>query len=420
MFMLREASYQLFRHKGRTALMVCVSLLLCGCIAFYLGNISSCETALATINETTPAIVRLTNQGADRIDNLTISYVRYDVLENYGMSKIFATSQARGAISEDLREQFFTNGYGYNSEGDTSLLGVTCREAAGISSDKGFTYADGRDSSLLEGDQGLCLVSEAYAQRFGLTIGDKLSMLVCLVPYGAYGPAYTFPVDVEIEVAGTFGSSVKAESPADIYVPVRWLRAEFQEKAPGVVFNYNSFYAYLADSMSLNQFKEGLRDMGFSQPFQIATFGAYAPYVDPNAGSAVLMDDEDFIKTAEKLGESIRQYKSFLVPFFLVIAGLVTLAIFLVLRGARRDMAVACSLGRPKPAIGAANLLAVLASQAVGCAAALPAMIFAAGISPIAAVQICGAFLLCALVGDLIGLAALLRFDALSLLTKAD
>lgn len=438
MFTFREAGYQFARNKGRTALLILVSMLLCGCIAFYIGNITSSRAALETINETTPAIVRISNCYGDQVDDLTISYVRYDHLEPW-MDKVFVTSQLRGALEEGTEYYPFTieyntiGDYSYISNmkddpGDTALLAVSCMEAAGIDSDKRFTYASGRDGSIMEGDEGLCVVSGSYAEKHGLAIGNKIAMPVCLVPYDTGGGhSYTEAVDVEMEIAGTFDPMLKAEYAADIYLPVRWLRAECEAKAPyhggfsdnsGILFNYNTYYAYLADSMDLNTFKDQVKEMGFYQPFYLEQEGIIAP--DASAGSSIMMDDEDFIDTAEKLGSTIRQYEAFLIPFFLVVAGLVTLAIFLVLRGAQRDMAVACSLGRPKKLIGAANLLAALAAEALGCVAAVPVMIAAAGLSFVEALGISGTFILCALIGDVIGLAALLRFDALSLLTKAD
>lgn len=444
MFTFREAGYQFSRNKGRTALLIIVSMLLCGCIAFYLGNITSSRAALETINETTPAIVRICNEPGEEIEDLTISYTRYDLLEPW-VGKVFATCQCRGALDEDSRAYYpFTiemetiGDFGYyitnqaeGDPGDTGLLAVTNMEAAGINSEaeKWFTFAPGRDSSLLEGDEALCLLNEYYAQEHGFAIGDKIAMPITLVTYNSDRNQIFSEtlLDVELEIAGTFSSLVKAERPADIYLPVRWLRAEAEEKAPysggfssqsGILFSYNTYYAYLADSMDLNTFKDSLRDLGFSQPFLLPMESVH--FVDYSAGTSIIMDDEDFIDTAEKLGSTIRQYEAFLIPFFLVVAGLVTLAIFLVLRGAQRDMAVACSLGRPKKLIGAANLLSALAAEALGCVVAVPVMIVAAGLGFVEALGISGAFILCALVGDVIGLAALLRFDALSLLTKAD
>ncbi len=171
--------------------------------------------------------------------------------------------------------------------------------------------------------------------------------------------------------------------------------------------------------MNLNDFKASLDELGFTQPFKIQKFGEWGDNYDRSEGAAIMMDDEDFIKTAEKLGETIQQFQIFLFPFFGVVVGLVTLSIFLVLRGARRDMAISCSLGRPKGLIGAANLLAALGAELIGSLLVLPVMILLLGIPSGTALVVCLAFLACALVGDLAALCLLLRFDALSMLTAS-
>ena len=143
-------------------------------------------------------------------------------------------------------------------------------------------------------------------------------------------------------------------------------------------------------------------------------------YVSLVNARTVYMDDEEFIRSAEKLGQSMRQYEMFLVPFFVVVVFLVTLAIFLVLRGCRRDMAIACSLGRPKAVTAFSTLMAALAAQLAGALLAVPVSMLMTGIGFGTALLVCGTFLLCALIGDIVGLIILLRFDALALLTATE
>ncbi len=68
MFIWKEAGYQLFRNRGRTVLLCCVSAVLCGCVAFYLGNIEANRKALDNLNESTPAVLHLTNMTMDSLD----------------------------------------------------------------------------------------------------------------------------------------------------------------------------------------------------------------------------------------------------------------------------------------------------------------------------------------------------------------
>lgn len=417
MFTLTEAGYRLFRNRSRSLLLALVSLLLCGCIAFYIGNILSSQKALDRINETNPAVGAICCQDGSRTKELTIAAYRVDLLEDWGMTKVLAATQASGALGEEAKRQNPYNG------GDTAMLAVSCLEAASPTPEDRFTYGEGYDESLLAGSEALCLLSESYAAEHGFAVGDTLTMPIHMTNYtgsGAITPVYIDIGEQTLTVAGTFvqGLETKAEDKTDALLPVKWLRAA--SEAYGEAFSYNNCEFYLKDSMLLNDFKEAAPGMGFSQPFAIQSFSEWAMPPSKTAGVAIFMNDEDFIKTAEKLGGSIRQFKAMLLPFFLVVTLLVTLAIFLVLRSTRREMAIASSLGRSKVLTGAASLLAALASEAAGCVAGIPLMLLLAGLPVLAVAAICGAFLLCALLGDLIGLAALLRFDTLNLLTAAE
>ena len=222
--------------------------------------------------------------------------------------------------------------------------------------------------------------------------------------------------DVVLKVAGTAKKTGIEELQADIYLPVAFLRARAEEQ--GMSFYYDSFEAGLNDSMNLNEYKEFLVSAGFSHPVE--------PPEDPNVyvnfsdGNAVVMEDETFIKTAERLRSKLDQFEGFVIPFFVVVATLVGLSIFLVLRGARKDMAISCSLGRPKFISGLSALFAALTAEILGCIVALPVIWLAGGLSFSMSLAVCGAFLLCGLVGDIAALMLLLRFDTLRLLIETE
>ncbi|WP_322170524.1 ABC transporter permease [Acutalibacter caecimuris] len=434
MFIWTEAGYQLFRNKGRSILLVCASLLLCGCIAFYLGNIDSSKRALAALSESTPAQARISNLNADEFDNLTISYTFVDTMSNLGIGKVIATSEATCYMDPALLEEVNTleaarqeaianraNDFIYvpnhTPKGDAKIYGITCWEATGLGREDVFTLLEGYDLSAMEGEEAVCLVSDSFAEKYGLALGDTLDTTFSCVQYDSFRmPVYTYIGETNWKVIGVYPASQKTDHRADLYVPMGWMRPAVGEKVP---FTYTSYTGYLADSMKLNEFKEQAAEYsGLGQPFFLPTDTHMSPNL--SIASTLYMEDEDFIRTAEKLGQGIRQYEAFLIPFFTIVVFLVTLAIFLVLRGCRRDMAVACSLGRSKRLTGTATLLAALGAQLAGALLSVPLTLLLTGISLGAALLVCGAFMLCALLGDVVGLLALLRFDALALLTASD
>ncbi len=439
-FTVTEAGYQLTRNRGRSIIMLCVSLLLCGCIAFYLGSITTSERALRNINESNPAVVNICNPTGDSMENLVINTIHTDLLQaGWEMKDVRLTSQAAGAFSKEAREQ---DPKGF-SGGDTKILGINCVEAMGTPDQRYITYMDGYDGSCFSGSEPLCIISEDYAGENNISPGDELSMPMYLCKYRSDrrpvyypifdsdtwgGDEFETPPDWTLKVVGTFSHKLGAYHQADVYLPVQWLRDtmdsqdlpfnDFRYSRLGK-FSYNTFQCSPVDSMKLNEMKLKFLDMGFGIPFYMPISGQ-SDFVDFSAGRSIWMDDEDFIKTAEKLAGTVRMYKAFMAPFFLVVVLLVTLAVLLVLRGARRDMALALSIGREKRDIAFVHLLSSLSAQGLGCLIALPGVLLLARVDILTALIICGAFLLCAVIGDIMGLWGLLRFDALELLTKTD
>ena len=198
--------------------------------------------------------------------------------------------------------------------------------------------------------------------------------------------------------------------PCSMIVSVPWLQTVVKEN--NLRFYYSSFRCALRDPMKLNDFKDAMRSAGFAKP-------------DPNAlderhGDTLVVDDQLFIETAEKLEQNLKVLRWFLAPFFALVIVLVTLVTFLLLRSTRRDMAISLSLGRPKILSGCACFFGMLIANVCGCAVAVPILLCTAGLALGQILTICGLYLASSCVGVLLALILLLRFDALELLTKID
>ena len=390
MFLLTEARYQFARNRGRSVLLILISALLCGCVAVYMGNISFTQQALDQLEVTTPVIMRVVNADGSASRRLDIFPHNADKLLELGLKDLRITSSGNAAFDPSFK------GMDPFMGGDSSVLAVNCAEAAKLE-------AAGRDGSLdfLTGSEAMCVMDEAFASRNGIEQDDTIRLELYQTVSAGTG-FVKLSDNAELTVASICGSD---EGTGDtIYVPLEWMRQLSVEA--GYSFMYSSFSGVLADPMRLNDFKTALPSAGFTQPF--------GEVYNRNLGDCVSVEDEMFIKTARRLGENLKMFQTYLPAFCAAVAGLVTLVIFLVLKGARRDMAIACSLGRPKRVIGAAHLLSLLCTQFVGMAAVLPVMLLAGFGSAAAGIGL--SFMLCTLIGDLLGLLVVLRFDALQLL----
>lgn len=405
-----EIKYHLFRNRARSLLLVCVSAALCGCIAFFAHNVQANRQALEQLEESSPATLTLTNILMNTFDQLNVRGEDADRLVELGLGKLNAASSVMGYWKADYEQDLY----------DVEALAVTNLETIDFSSTEGIEYAPGVDGSFLEGDEPLCLVSRSFAEENGISLGDTLSMHLRRLLFSSQQTDAFQVISTEkfsLQVAGIFGGKSTTAYTDDLFLPSLWLRAQV-EKA-GMNFYYSSFSGSLKDSMELNRFKEGLAEYGYRQPIVMTPQSTAEAMVDKSAATTAVMEDKTFIRAAEKLGASLQYYRVLAVPLLFLAVGVITLAVFLVLRGARREMAIACSLGRPKGKTAAAHFLAVLTAEAAGCVlTVLPMLLLGVSLSTLLTAW--AILLLCALPGNAVGLLILLRFEPMTLLVQSE
>ena len=395
--MFVQVKYQL-RSRGRSVLVLCIAALLAACMAFYVGNIGVNKAALQSLSDSVPVTVRITSRNGAKTAGLNIEAKPFDHLTEAGVHDVRCTAVAAGAFSPEVHAQEMFLG------GDTIVRAGNSLEALELSADN-LHFADGQSAAFLSGDSAQCVIGEDYAERTGLHPGDTLSLEIYTVRQSMNGTIYQMIGDAALEIIGTHS----APGGADVILPVNFLRTEAE--TAGVSFLYDSCSALVDDSTHLKDFKAEMQKY----------FMDINPSAeDPNAGDALSVEDELFVKTASRLRQNIALFQSMLVPFFALIIGLVVLTTFLTMRSTRRDMAIARSLGVSKWRCAAPNFISTVLLDMLGCAVVLPILSAALHIPALSAHAIFGLFTLCAALGTAAALLCLLRFDTLTLLTQVD
>lgn len=395
--MFVQVKYQL-RSCGRSVLVLCIAALLAACMAFYVGNIGVNKAALQSLSDSVPVTVRITSRNGAKTAGLNIEAKPFDHLTEAGVHDVRCTAVAAGAFSPEVRAQEMFLG------GDTIVRAGNSLEALELSADN-LHFADGQSAAFLSGDSAQCVIGEDYAERTGLHPGDTLSLEIYTVRQSMNGTIYQMIGDAALEIIGTHS----APGGADVILPVNFLRTEAE--TAGVSFLYDSCSALVDDSTHLKDFKAEMQKY----------FMDINPSAeDPNAGDALSVEDELFVKTASRLRQNIALFQSMLVPFFALIIGLVVLTTFLTMRSTRRDMAIARSLGVSKWRCAAPNFISTVLLDMLGCAVILPILSAALHIPALSAHAIFGLFTLCAALGTAAALLCLLQFDTLTLLTQVD
>lgn len=403
MFILEETLWQLSRNRTRTIILLLATALLAGCMAFYLGNIRANQEAFERLAEMTEIEVNITNGNGAMAAGLNITpqskekFMNSPYLENflYGARTV-------GTLSPDARAREPEGDKFY----DVDFGSVNSLEAI-YSPDYELDFAEGYDESFLAGEEPLAVVLDDFAEANGIEPGDQLTFPVYThIYHDDESISYGFIGDLTLTVIGLYHSE---KYPKTMLIPVEWLHKECE--ARGVDFYYNNLGATLKDTRQINQFKQSIPDIPFLEPDPRSK--------DMHSGATICVYDEEYINRAEVFGQNIMLFRRFLAPFFVLAIGLIILAIFLIMRSSRQDIAIACSLGRPKLLSALSCFLAALFAELVGCVLVFLVMVLLAGVSVSGSLGICGIFLLCACLGNLVALALILRFDTLTLLTAA-
>lgn len=407
MLTLQDTFWQLVRNLGRTVILVLASAMLAGCMAFYLSNIAANEEAINRLAETVPVEVRVVNTTGSQDWRININEFR---AENFMSSPYLTdftyTIDASGEYTPEAKAT--DTAYILINECETlAINSLDCIQAP----DQEFTYMDGYDETMFQTDQPVGLIGTGFIERYGVQVGDEISVKFVTLEFIAEAGRDSILTDLGEQTVKIVGTYESHENPKDLLVPVDWLTGVMESQ--GMPLNYNTMKARLKDPRQLNVFKESIPGLNFMEPNPDAIYEDYT-------GAALVVKDQDYITAAEGLGQTVALFRRFQVPFFVLVLGMIVLAIFLIMRGSRRVIAISVSLGRSKFLSGLSCFLAAFLAELVGCALVFPVMLLLAGTSVVAGLMICGVFLLFACAGDGLALLLLLRFDAFTLLTAAE
>ncbi|MBE5967446.1 MAG: ABC transporter permease [Lachnospiraceae bacterium] len=405
MFFLSEIRRHIWRNKGRSLLSVGIAALLVSFVGIYIGNIRKNEVALKSLADTITVTAQITNQNGSRLIGLEIMTNRLDALLSADITEPLYTAQAGGNLELINRVEFV-------KACDTTIIGANSLQALLSVSGEEIIFADGWDETYLEGKEPVCVVSESYAARHDISIGDTLSFPMYIYKFNKDGYTFNFIKvgEPSLTVIGTFQQGSDSSDTQNMIVPINWLRLFVEES--GNTFYYDSARCTIKNPLYLNDFKAYMKEKHFGEAVPKAD--------DRRSGDELIVQDRIFIETASKLQENIKTFRWFQIPFFLIIILLIQLVSFLILRSYRQEMAIASSLGHPKLSGAASYFLETMFLYLSGCILVLPMLMGVAGIGFANMMLIFLLFFICACIGIWVALLLLLRFDTIALLTKID
>lgn len=324
------------RHKVKSLLTILMDMLVVFLLHTYLSNIANNEKQLAMLPEAIPVNAYVTTADGSRQTGIFIrDKLVQGLLDSAYVDRLQMDVRLKAGVDRVIPGQWHTlNLY---------LEGVNCVEALGCIKESDVVWNTGEDASFLQGTEAKCIVSKKLFDRRGWKLGDKVTLCEWYYyredersPELFANPLQT----VECEIAGYVDMTGKWDErfvvPPDVIVPFHAVRKSYAEE--GIPFFASSASFVLSDALSMNAFKQEMKELGFR---------SIAPTVPDNSlnGVALHVNDAAFIRTAQHLRQVIDTVRAFFPFLLLLIVGVGYLITLLLLQSRKNEMALLRSIG---------------------------------------------------------------------------
>lgn len=175
---------------------------------------------------------------------------------------------------------------------------------------------------------------------------------------------------------------------------------------------YDSLKFELKDPGKLNEFKQDVKNIGFSN--------INSQSVQSVAGNSLIVYDNIYIENASNILDALQMYRLFEIPFIILMFVLYVLVIFLLIKNKQLEMAISLSLGQSKKAVNFNLFLEIEILSILGCLLGVLALALITDIEIFSLLMIFFGFLILSILGIMLVIKLLMNFDIMQLLSKTD
>lgn len=325
------------RHRLKGFLTVLMDILVVVLLHTYMANIANNRQQLERLPEAIPVTAYLSNHNGSMRAQIDIKEEVVHKLENSAyVEELDLTVRLKAGIDRVEPDNWNTL--------DLFLCGINRMEAAGGLEEDSVVWNAGRDASVFEGKENLCVVSKQLMEEKGWKLGEKINL--CLYYYYRGGrknqELFMEPLeDAEYEIVGyadflTDMQEKNGLTPPDILVPFGAVRESHHRQ--GIRFVAHSACFTVGDSLHLNDFKQEMKDLGLRSIAPLSTEESYE-------GDTLNVNDSVFISTASRLRQLIGTALAFYPVLLVLIVCAGYLVALLLLQSRRKEMALLRSIG---------------------------------------------------------------------------
>ena len=387
----------ILRSPLKSILTIIFSISIIIFIGLYINNIKTLETSLRKLSQTIPVTGEICDISGSKTTGLEID-------ERKGNQIIFSqyVVQAKYTI------QVVANNINNQNNISTTLMGCNSIDALPLLYDDNIDFMSGNDSSFLTDDKNNCIVEADFAKQNNIVLGQEITFSLSIYKYDS-GVYLTDNIDnIKMNVIGIY--DYNSATNTSIIVPVKSL-ARLVKESGNEVF-YDSLKFELKDPGKLNEFKQDVKNIGFSN--------INSQSVQSVAGNSLIVYDNIYIENASNILDALQMYRLFEIPFIILMFVLYVLVIFLLIKNKQLEMAISLSLGQSKKAVNFNLFLEIEILSILGCLLGVLALALITDIEIFSLLMIFFGFLILSILGIMLVIKLLMNFDIMQLLSKTD
>lgn len=387
----------ILRSPLKSILTIIFSISIIIFIGLYINNIKTLETSLRKLSQTIPVTGEICDISGSKTTGLEID-------ERKGNQII----SSQYIVQAKYTIQVVANNINNQNNISTTLMGCNSIDALPLLYDDNIDFMSGNDSSFLTDDKNNCIVEAEFAKQNNIVLGQEITFSLSIYKYDS-GVYLTDNIDnVKMNVIGIY--DYNSATNTSIIVPVKSL-ARLVKESGNEVF-YDSLKFELKDPGKLNEFKQDVKSIGFSN--------INSQSVQSVAGNSLIVYDNIYIENASNILDALQMYRLFEIPFIILMFVLYVLVIFLLIKNKQLEMAISLSLGQSKKAINFNLFLEIEILSILGCLLGVLALALITDIEIFSLLMIFFGFLILSILGIMLVIKLLMNFDIMQLLSKTD
>lgn len=387
----------ILRSPLKSILTIIFSISIIIFIGLYINNIKTLETSLKKLSQTIPVTGEICDISGSKTTGLEID-------ERKGNQII----SSQYVVQAKYTIQVVASNINNQNNISTTLMGCNSIDALPLLYDDNIDFMSGNDSSFLTDDKNNCIVEAEFAKQNNIVLGQEITFSLSIYKYDS-GVYLTENIDnIKMNVIGIY--DYNSATNTSIIVPVKSL-ARLVKESGNEVF-YDSLKFELKDPGKLNEFKQDVKNIGFSN--------INSQSVQSVAGNSLIVYDNIYIENASNILDALQMYRLFEIPFIILMFVLYVLVIFLLIKNKQLEMAISLSLGQSKKAVNFNLFLEIEILSILGCLLGVLALVLITDIEIFSLLMIFFGFLILSILGIMLVIKLLMNFDIMQLLSKTD